>query len=277
MSANDLDLENNVSYTIQCTVTMNSGLTADASSTFKVSWSDMYYEPNAELGLDKDTYSMVIRPYCEDENNDLIEDVTLAVYRRTFEGSFVELASGLVNTDATFVVDPHPALDYARYRIVATSKSTGSVSYCDLAGYPIGGSSIIIQWDEQWSDFNISEDGAADRRPWAGSMLELKYNIDVSESSKPDVALIEYIGRENPVSYYGTQTGYTAVWNTDIPAYDKETIYALRRLAIWRGDVYVREPSGTGYWASINVALNLKHCETIIPVSLTITRVEGGA
>lgn len=277
LSANDLDLENNVSYTIQCTVTMNSGLTADASSTFKVSWSDMYYEPNAELGLDKDTYSMVIRPYCEDENNDLIEDVTLAVYRRTFEGSFVELASGLVNTDATFVVDPHPALDYARYRIVATSKSTGSVSYCDLAGYPIGGSSIIIQWDEQWSDFNISEDGAADRRPWAGSMLELKYNIDVSESSKPDVALIEYIGRENPVSYYGTQTGYTAVWNTDIPAYDKETIYALRRLAIWRGDVYVREPSGTGYWAAINVALNLKHCETIIPVSLSITRVEGGA
>lgn len=50
----------------------------------------------------------------------------------------------------------------------------------------------------------------------------------------------------------------------------------LRRLAIYTGDVYVREPSGSGYWASISVSISQTHCEVSIPVSLDITRVEGG-
>lgn len=276
LSANDVDLENNVSYTVHCTVTMNSGLSAEAESTFTVAWSDVSYEPNAEIGIDTDTYSAVIRPYCDDANGNLIEDVTLSVYRRTAEGGFVELGTGLRNTHATYIVDPHPALDYARYRIVAITKSTGAVSYCDLPGYPVGCHSIFIQWAERWSDFNASEDGYVTERPWAGSLLRLPYNIDTSENHNPDVAHIEYIGRSHPVSYYGTQVGDTATWNTEIPAYDKETIYALRRLARWRGDVYVREPSGTGYWASVNVSFSTKHCATVIPITLNITRVEGG-
>ena len=50
----------------------------------------------------------------------------------------------------------------------------------------------------------------------------------------------------------------------------------LRRLAIWQGDVYVREPSGTGYWAQISVSFDLKHCELTVPVTLNLTRVDGG-
>jgi hypothetical protein len=42
------------------------------------------------------------------------------------------------------------------------------------------------------------------------------------------------------------------------------------------GDVYVREPSGSGYWANIAVSFSQKHCELTIPVSLTISQVEGG-
>ena len=61
-----------------------------------------------------------------------------------------------------------------------------------------------------------------------------------------------------------------------IPKEDKETIYALRRLSIWDGDVYVREPSGMGYWANVGVTFNIKHKEVSIPVTLSITRVEGG-
>lgn len=275
LSANDIDLENNINYSIKCVVTMDSGLTAEATWSFTVSWSDLVYEPNAEIGIDKETYSAVIRPYCVDENEALIEDVTLSVYRRMFDGSFAELGTKLQNTEATFIVDPHPALDFARYRIVATTASTGSVSYCDIAGYPVACSSIIIQWDEAWSDFDVADEVPTER-PWAGSLLKLPYNVDVSESNSMDVALVEYIGRKSPVSYYGTQLGYTATWNTDIPKSDKETLYALRRLAAWTGNAYVREPSGTGYWASISVSLNINHLEVIVPVTLKVTRVEGG-
>ena len=88
--------------------------------------------------------------------------------------------------------------------------------------------------------------------------------------------MVEYIGRKRPVSYYGTQLRESATWNVDIPKYDKETLYALRRLSIWTGNVYVREPSGSGYWANIVVSFNQKHLATVIPVTLELTRVEGG-
>ena len=61
-----------------------------------------------------------------------------------------------------------------------------------------------------------------------------------------------------------------------IPKEDKETIYALRRLSIWSGDVYVREPSGMGYWANVEVTFNIKHSDVTVPITLNITRVEGG-
>lgn len=207
----------------------------------------------------------------------LIENITLSVYRREFDGSFVELGTGLDNSKNTFITDPHPALDYARYRIVAVSNETGAVSYYDVPGVPVNGISVVIQWDEQWSMFDTSADDELVEPPWAGSMLKLPYNIDVSDKYGMDVELIEYVGRKRPVSYYGTQLGESSSWKVDIDKKDEETLYALRRLAIWPGDVYVREPSGSGYWANISVSFSQSHNELIIPVSLDITRVEGGA
>ena len=333
MSAGNIDLENNVTYTVTCTVAMDSGLTATNTTTFRVSWTDMLYSPDAEIGIDTDTMTALIRPYCENRvltryvvtygsrvytrtNNTVrsvfgtpikgakttdghqvydgttssgediyycevetttpVTDVYLAVYRREFDGSFIEIASGLDSAKNVTVTDPHPALDLARYRIVATSKTTGAVSYYDPAGYPVGGKAVIIQWAENWSSFETNEAGSLVEPTWAGSMLKLPYNIDVSDNNKPDVALIEYIGRPHPVSYYGTQIGSSATWNVEIDKKDEETLYALRRLSRWMGDVYVREPSGSGYWANITVSFSQKHCEVTIPVNLSVTRVEGG-
>ena len=278
MSANNIDLENNISYKVNCVVSMNSGLTAENSSEFTVAWTDEQYEPNAEIGFNEDDISTYIRPYCENDEGNLIEGIRLSVYRREFDGSFTELATNIDNTTNTYITDPHPALDYARYRIVAISSSTGAVSYYDMPGYPIGEKSLIIQWDEQWSTFDISNeiDGSS-QVPWSGSLLKLPYNVDVSDSYSPDVELVEYIGRKHPVSYYGTQRGTSQTFNAEIDKKDEETLYALRRLAIWMGDVYVREPSGSGYWANITVSFSQTHREVTIPVTLNVTRVEGGA
>ena len=180
------------------------------------------------------------------------------------------------NTDGIYVTDPHPSLDLANYRIVATDIDNGSISYTDIPGYFVGIRSIIIQWDETWSTLEVLGEDPLEKVTWAGSMLKLPYNIDVSDSNTKDVSLIEYIGRSHPVSYYGTQLGVTATWNTDIPKSDKNTIYGLRSLAIYAGDVYVREPSGSGYWANISVSFNQKHKETVVPITLEIKRVEGG-
>ena len=206
----------------------------------------------------------------------LVENVTLSVYRKEYDGRFVEIAKDISNLDNLYVTDPHPSLDLATYRVVATDTTNGSISYTDIPGYPVGIKSVIIQWDETWGDLEIIGEDPTDEISWAGSMLKLPYNIDVSDSNEKDVSLIEYIGRSHPVSYYGTQLGVTSTWHMEIPKTDKNTLYGLRLLAIYTGDVYVREPSGSGYWANISVSYEQKHRELTIPITLTIKRVEGG-
>lgn len=272
----NLDLENNISYTLTCAVSMDSGLTAEDSTIFIVSWEDAVYIPNAEVGYDAETYSTIIRPHCSDIDGNLFEEVTLAVYRREYDGSFTELMTDIPNNGYTFITDPHPALDYARYRVVATDKSTGAISFADLAGYPIGEPGAIIQWNENWTTFDAVEAEPLATPNWTGSLIRLPYNIDISPTNAKDVALVEYIGREHPVAYYGTQLGESLSLKTDIPATDLETLYALRRLMIWKGDVYVRLPNGIGYWASVSVQYNQNHNEVKIPVTIDATRVEGG-
>ena len=331
LTAGDIDLENNESYTISCTVTMNSGLSTEESIDFSVAWIETTSDPTAEISINEDDISVVIQPYCDyfpyykvqhsstyyveteevipeiegylvegvSTNNGhevyegvdasgttvyfyiadepiLVENVLLHVYRREYDGRFVKLTDEpVINANRTNIPDPHPALDYARYRIVAVDESTGAVSYTDVSE-PIGEKAVIIQWEEQWSTFDVVGDDALEAPPWSGSMLKLPYNIDVSDSNSSDVELVEYIGRQHPVSYYGTQLGVTSTWNVEIEKDDEETLYGLRRLSIWMGDVYVREPSGSGYWANVKVSFSQKHREVTIPVTLSVTRVEGG-
>lgn len=389
LSAGDVDLESSMNYTLVCIASMNSGLTAEASLNFTVSWEEVSYVPNASIAYDSALIVTHIHPYCNtrsencyevtydsstkvytktdtkvnmvseepvrnmymadetqvfseyvedgltiyyylDQNGSRVEideslvtktedaytstgeqvysgltelsidsegnvtggaskyfykvvtetpveGVTLAVYRREFDGSYTELGKDIDNLKNTYITDPHPALDYARYRIVATTQSTGAVSYYDVPAYPIGEKAIIIQWDEDWTTFDVQSDDPLSQPPWSGSLLRLPYNVDVSDNYDTDVSLVEYAGRKRPVSYYGTQLGETSTWNTVVAKSDEETIYALRRLAIWPGDVYVREPSGTGYWANVTVSFSQKHCDVTVPVTLSITRVEGGA
>ena len=204
-----------------------------------------------------------------------VPNVELSVYRREYDGKFTLIQDDIVNGSNTFVTDPHPSLDYARYRIVARSTTTGAISYSDLSGYEIREKSVIIQWAEEWSEINVEGNEIA-KPAWSGSLLKLMYNIDISEHNSPDTTTVEYIGREHPVSYYGTQVGTKATWSMEIPKNDKNTLYALRRLAVYMGDVYVREPSGIGYWANINVSFKQTHRELVIPITIEIIRVSGG-
>lgn len=275
----NIDLENGVSYTITSTVSMNSGLTADSTLNFTVSWVDDLYEPDTGISIYPDDVSVFLTPFCTKPNGDegeLVDNVLLSVYRREYDGTFTEIMTGLPNNMSYSVLDPHPALNIARYRIVATSKTTGAVSYYDPPGYPIYEKSVIMQWDEQWSNFNKNSEDEQEDPPWSGSILKIPYNIDVSNDYKPDVTLAEYVGRENPVSYYGTQRGETATWSVEFPKDDVDTLYTLRRLSRYMGNVYVREPSGSGYWANVVVSFSQTHCKVTIPVTFTITRVEGG-
>lgn len=283
LDPSNIDLENSISYTVSVIASMNSGLSVQEQTTFSVMWQDETYDLDAEITVDTDAYIAYITPYAKyikaegEEEPTTIPDVWLSVYRREFDGTYQLIADNIDAQTNTAVTDPHPALDYARYRIVATAKDTGAVTFYDAPAIPVGGDALVIQWDEAWASFAITDEEAVRTDPqWAGSLLKLKWNIDVQDSGSVDSELVSYIGRSHPVSYYGTQIESSSTWATDLSGKDTESLYALRRLAAYKGDVYVREPSGTGYWANIAVSINQSHDSAIIPVSLTIKRVEGG-
>ena len=336
INASDVDLENNISYTLTCTVSMNSGLVASNYRDFTVSWASEQFDTNAEVAIDYNTLTAAIRPYCGykdtvyylvnyneekqlfiksnitipalegttvgsltvngdivyegidssgkhvyfcvglSDNINLIPNITLSVYRREYNGSFTLIQNEIPNNGNMFITDPHPALDMARYRVVARHDPTGTISFDDIPGVPVNEKGIVIQWDEQWTEFDVTDENETQDRPWAGSMVKLPYNIDITNKNKNDVSLIKYIGRESPVSYYGTQKDISATWKVEIPKRDKDTLYAIRRLSTYVGDVYVREPSGIGYWANISISYSLKYCDLTVPITIEVTKVEGG-
>ena len=274
MSAHNIDLESGVTYTAYCIVDMSSGMSVPAEIDFTVNWIDVEYAIDVDISVDTTDYSAVIRPYCNDQNGNLVDGVEMSIYRRSYDGAYVEIATHLPN--GASVTDPHPALDYARYRLVATDVNTGAMSFYDMAGHPIKASSVIIQWDEDWSSFDVSDDHNVDEQRGSGSLLRLDYNINVTDNRKRDVEFADYAGREHSVSYYGTKISEAPSWNVTIPKDDVDTIYALRRLSLWAGDVYIREPSGMGFWANVGVSFPINHDAVATQVTLAITRVEGG-
>lgn len=217
------------------------------------------------------------------------DDVLLNAYRIQYDGSLIAIDTNIENSDHAMLIDPHPALDYGRYRISAQSKDTGAVAFIDIYEPTLSGNDklnyCVLQWNEVWREYTTepqdqasiledSEDFEEDN--YSGSMLKLPWNIDLTDNYQVDVTTVNYIGRTSPVSYYGTQVNLTTSLSTDVDKTDTTTLFAIRRLASYRGDVYVREPSGNGYWATIKVNYSRNHKELIMPVSFDITRVEGG-
>lgn len=266
--------ENTYSTSITCWCENNS----DTDYVFLVNREGEYFADSkdnvlyATLTADNTKYDQVVVP--DELGYNLADNVVLSVYRREANGNFIEIDTDIPNTGAYKVIDPHPTLDYARYRIVARSLETGKIEYSDLPSYPIQEKSIIIQWKEEWSNGDSSED--QEDLSWTGEKVILPYNIDIQEQNSLDVALASYIGRSRPVSYYGTQLGENPSWSCEIPKNDTDTLYQLRKLSVYRGDVYVREPSGTGYWAQVSISFNQTHRSSTIPVTINIKPVEGG-
>lgn len=279
ISPGEIFLNRGSTYTVTVTVAMTNGLTAEASNKFIAKWDEPTWDPDADVVIDKNSLVAYIRPYCADEwEFEFRRGFTLAVYRRDFDGQLTEIASNIDAGGNTTITDLHPSLDYARYRIVATDLRTGKVYYNDIAAVPVNAKMAVIQWEGEAKSFFADPDALEDIvNDWSGTILRLPYNIDVSDDISPDVSLVEYIGRKHPVSYYGTQQGSTSRWTVTVPKSDIETISRIRALAIYPGDVYVREPSGTGYWANVKVSYSTTHNNPAVSAQFTIARVEGGA
>lgn len=313
---NDIHFVNSKTYRFTLDVYTNSGLSAEpvVADVQAQLVTASPFEPEAYIEADQENMVAYISPACYDSTGEseydptveeydepiertLTENVLMDVYRINTDGTFTLIEENIPNDERT-IFDPHPSLDYARYRIVATKYSTGEINFMDYTAEKMGIHSLVIQWEENFESVSDSSeifntdsdldtlDASRALVGYSGNRIVLPWNIDTTESFSPDVAFIEYIGREHPVSYYGTQLGQTASWSTLIAKYDPDSeeyqdfdtnlLFKLRKLARYMGNCYVREPSGTGYWANVTVNWSQTHNDPGIPVSLEIKRVEGG-
>lgn len=279
LNPNDVNFAANMTYTVSGSVTMSTGLTAYKSYNTTVHWSEaMDGSINGSVYIRNDQLIAEVTANYRDTNGNIDRNVYLNFYRRTFDGKYLPLETEVENLDKPVVIDPHPPLDYASYRITAISRKTGAVKYTDLAPAFVGEIFAVIQWDEEWPTYypEYVGPGSAIQPAWQGTMLKLPWNLDISDNWSPQFSAVEYIGREHPVGYYGTQEGHTASWKIDVVKADREMVAKLRRLATYKGNVYVREPYGSGYWAMVKVSFSQNHTNLVVPVTLDITRVEGG-
>lgn len=277
LAPNDVSFEDGVTYKLMVKTIMDNGMTGEAEKTFTINFVDeVEYGINAEMTYDEENVSLYISPFCVDDEGEIISGFSMGVYRQNFDGAFVEIGKGIVSGSAVTVIDPHPTLKMARYRISAFSYKTGTMQFTDLPSYPVPETAIVIQWNESWSEFDYEDPNTFSDPVQNLSMVKLPYNVDLSESNDIDVKLVEYLGRDHPVAYYGTQVGQEINLKSEIPYYDYDTIYQLRRLSKWMGNVYIREPNGNGYWATVSVSFSITHCEMLIPITVKATRVEGG-
>ena len=115
--------------------------------------SDDAYTPNAELGMDYNSVSAIIRPYCKDSAGVLVQNVTLAVYRIEIDGSFTETMRN-------------------------SNSDTSVVQIC----HELQNGLIVLECDSQLATFQITENGLIENKrvqPVAsGSGRLLSYALD---------------------------------------------------------------------------------------------------
>ncbi|WP_288070764.1 fibronectin type III domain-containing protein [Adlercreutzia caecimuris] len=201
----------------------------------------------------------------------------MSVYRIETDGTLTALLANAPSDGSRSVVDAHAALSDQAYRVVGIDPTSGAVAWEDFTGDVRMRRGLLIQWDGDASAAREYVDG----EPVGGSPIEpgsslfLQYSNDGSVDNDMDVDLTEYIGDLHPTSDYGTQLGQTASWSARIRASDTETLGMLRKLACHRGDVYVRDKLGDGYWAVAKPSWRFADGSPKIDVSVKLTRTTG--
>ena len=102
MTPGNIDLQDGISYTVNVTVAMDSGLSATATQQFNTVLDEQSYQVYADITIDKEILTANINPYCyeydsNNKENILSNNCTLSIYRREYDGRFTEIATGIKN------------------------------------------------------------------------------------------------------------------------------------------------------------------------------------
>lgn len=286
LSAGDVALSDGQAYDVVCECVMSSGLTCEAKGTMSCDFADAAYvilgelEAWGEWGCEV-TPAAIVPPAVDEAGPEpadgwesdvaYAQGVVLSIYRIESDGSLSALMRNIPNDGSWSLVDDHAARGRWRYRITAQSLETGRVWFKDFAQAVENSGGIVITWGQENAVREHVEGEDVESAEAGGVVLYLPWTVSTVEDADPDVEYVEYIGREDPVSYWGTHKRRSAKWTCQIPRDDADSLDKLRALQVLRGEAYARGPLGEGWWCGVKVSLSAPHLEGVIDVSLDLT------
>ena len=175
------------------------------------------------------------------------------------------------NDGAVEVIDPHPNFGECWYRIAATTAS-GSMGFYDES-VEVDHDAVVLQFDDGLRSYNDAARASGEFDP--AGIVEIPYNLSVSEKHEPDAELAEFVGNADPTLYTGTQLGRSAsVGGVVLVSDDAGVVRRLRWLQGSLAAAYYRDPTGLGFWAWVTATISFDGADPV-SISLDVRRVEG--
>ena len=253
-------LDDGAAYRLIATVQDSYGQTATISRNFEVHWTHQALMPEATVEVDQTALVAFITPVAPAgvATGDVCDIYRLSVDRP--ELIYENAAFG------TKYVDPFPTIgEYGGHRIVFKTANGDYITADDeLAWLDLDES----DGDSVESDANIIEFGSG--------RVELRYNIDLSNSWRKDFKETQYLGGAVQGDWNPAISRTGTVGAVAVTLDDQDVIQAMRRLATYPGICHVRTKDGSSYPADVQVSENYQssHGHRLASFSLKITRVD---
>lgn len=163
----------------------------------------------------------------------------------------------------TDIIDIYSRLDRGIYSVMLFSKSLPKV-----CGY--------LKIEKEYEDYTYyNYSGQYIRIDYlTGKSLIFPYNIVTSNTVENNCILVNYVGRKYPIGYFGDSSNENPSWTFEIPKYEQTVLDELYLLQHYKGEVFIREPSGIGYLAIVSVSFNKSYSEVLVSVTLTANRLD---
>lgn len=269
-------------YVLTASCSMSSGLSCEASREIECDFAPLDVDVDGAVVAFGDWACEVIPAVYKAPDGEGVfeaefaDGCTVSVYRHETDGTMTPLLLNAPANDGHSVVDAHAALSGQVYRIVAASAETGAMEWADVSAPRRERlrKGLLVQWGGDavatrlYGDDGYPSGGGVD----PGTALFLPWSNSGSVDNDMDVELAEYMGDSHPTASYGTQLGQTASWSAEVMPTDAETLALLRELAAHRGDVYVRDKFGDGYWANVKPSWSMSDNSAKYDVTLKVTR-----
>lgn len=246
------NLDDGAKYRIIATVVDSLGQSSTATKEFEVHWTHQAIIPQGDVEIQD--LMAVISPIAPTgaEQDDVCD-----IYRLSADKPELIYPNAIFGESYT---DPYPAIN-GSYRLVFKTANgdyiteDGTMAWLDIeSGF---------EYDNAIIDFG-------------NDSVELYFNVDTDHQWSKDFKETKYLGGSIQGDWNPSVSRSTSISSVTMNIDDKETISALRRLAVYSGICNVRTLDGSSFHANVEVSESNPHDRygLISEFSLNITRVD---